>query len=308
MLSDLADWIDEWELVNRGAGLAEMSLKSYRREVTQFGLWMAENAPDITAIPGVTTRHIRQWAVWTVETGLSENTRLLRFIIVRAFFNYLASEPGSGIDTNPAAVLVMPKPKDPPVAIVSDDDLRALLASMSGSSYLDRRDTVIIRLLFDCGMRRAELLGINLDDLDLRQQQVLVHGKGGKVRVVPFGAKTALAIRRYLRVRERRTGAAFTTALLLSSRPDHSGDWRMGGQGVWAMILRRSEAAGIGRIYPHQLRHTWASDNKDNGMNDSDLERLAGWTTPAMSRRYGNSVADERARRAARRLARGDRV
>jgi integrase len=73
------------------------------------------------------------------------------------------------------------------------------------------------------------------------------------------------------------------------------------------MISRRCLAAGLERLHPHQFRHTGAADLTGSGSDDS-LERLAGWSTPLMSRRYGNVVADQQARDVARKLARGDRV
>jgi len=74
------------------------------------------------------------------------------------------------------------------------------------------------------------------------------------------------------------------------------------------MIERRCALAALPPINPHAFRHTWAHDLMANGANESDVERLAGWSSPLMVRRYGSSAADARARDAHRRLARGDRV
>ena len=85
--------------------------------------------------------------------------------------------------------------------VISEIDLRKLLRACEGSGSTERRDFAIVRLAIDTGLRRAELAGICIDDLDLEGQVVRVVGKGRRVRTVPFGKKAAAAIDRYLRVR-----------------------------------------------------------------------------------------------------------
>jgi site-specific recombinase XerC len=97
-------------------------------------------------------------------------------IALRLFLGYVAGEPDSGLDANPAAGLDLPTVKLKPVPVIADADLSKLLKSMSGNSFIDRRDTVIVRMLLDTGCRRAELVGINVSHIDLRHQEVKVLG------------------------------------------------------------------------------------------------------------------------------------
>ena len=122
-----------------------------------------------------------------------------------------------------------------------------------------------------------------------------------------FGGRTAVALRRFLRAREYHPGKA-SPALFLAVRESRTPGWRLTGKGVADMLDRRCRLAGVPPIHPHAFRHSWAHDLMANGANESDVERLAGWSSPLMVRRYGNSAADQRARDAARRLARGDRL
>lgn len=305
-MENLTDWLDEWCLELEAGRPGDETVKVYRRSVRQFLAWLAAAHPDVTTPVDVTRSHVRDWYAHLAEQGKAEATRRVRGIALRKFLAYVSSEPDSGLTDNVADGFELPVPKDKPVPIISDEDLAKLLKSMSGNTFVDRRDTAIMRVLLDCGLRRAELVGIDLDDLDLKLQQITVTGKGNKIRIVPFSGKTALALRKYLRARGTRP-QAHGSALFLSVRADRPGA-RMSGGGVADMVSRRAHAAGLGHVHPHQFRHSWAADLKGAKISDDQLERLAGWTTPTMSRRYGSHVADEQARDAARRLGRGDRI
>lgn len=304
-----AEWQDEWaEVLTYEHPVAELSRVTYLRAVRQLRAFLVEEHPQIDSPEKVTARHIGEYLASMAAAGRSENTLRIRLKSLRLFFGYLVGQPDSAVSRNPALEVDLPEEKLPPVPVIPDEDLVALLRSMSGTSFVDRRDTAMIRLLLDCGMRRGELVGIDVEHVDLRHQEITLHRtKGRKARVVPFGGKTSLALRKYLRARDRHT-AASSPALFLSIRSDRVGQWRMTGGGVGEMITRRCTAAGLDHLHAHQFRHTWANDLLTHGANEGDVERLAGWSSPLMVRRYGRSAADRRAREAARRLARGDRV
>jgi integrase len=189
--------------------------------------------------------------------------------------------------------------------VLTDPQITRLLATCSGSGYRDRRDLAILRLLLE-GPRLAEVTGLAVEDVDLGDRQVWVLGKGRRQRPVPIGAKTAKALDRWIRTRDAQT---------------HWDPWRdrpgalwvgstghpMTGSGVSQVVRRRGRQIGIEGLHPHQFRHTFSHLWLAGGGEGSDLMKINGWSSRSMLDRYGSSVATERAQKAHRRLAPGDR-
>lgn len=227
------------------------------------------------------------------------STASLRYRAIAQFFKWMAEE--GEIDDNPFLRMKPPTVPESPVPVISEDELRKLLAVCDGTGYEERRDNAIIRLLADCGVRCSELMNLTLADVDRDQQVIFVVGKGRRPRAVPYGKRTAQALDRYLRARARHPYAEEKWMWI-------GAKGRLGDSGLRQMLERRGELAGIGRVYPHQFRHTMAHRWMSEGGGESDLMMIAGWKSRQMLNRYGRSAAEERAREAHRRLAIGDRL
>lgn len=298
MAIELRDLAGSFARYLRAERKSPATVRLYGQSVEFYARWLEAHGKPAD-LDHLTRREIVDWLADLNEVHEASTVRT-RYRGLFRFCGWLTAE--DEIAANPMTGVDLPKITDRPVPILTDDDLARLVKACHGKEFADRRDEAIVRVLLDCGVRVSELCGMAVmgrDDLDAGM--ALVRGKGDKVRPVYFGARTAQALDRYLRARSA-SRWSHLDALFLSQRGAMTPD------GVREVITRRGAQAGIEHLHPHRFRHTFAHDFLMNGGQERDLKRLAGWSSDTMLERYGASAADARAKAAAERMRRGDRV
>lgn len=230
--------------------------------------------------------HVQAYIAATIKRTSASNANQ-HFRALKTFFNWLENE--EEITRTPMRTMKPPTVTETEVPVISEADLVKLFKTCKGKTYADRRDTAILMLFLDTGVRLSELTERRVGDLDLDLMVLRVLGKMDKWRSVPFGRATATALDRYMRAAAKHKGKPLDEDMWLWWA-DRGKGHRLTVWGVGKMLKRRCAEAGIDPIHPHQFRHTFAHMWKVHGGNEDDLMRITGWSSRQMLSRYAASM------------------
>ena len=262
--------------------LSPHTLRAYEREIASFvefakgemGLVRPREVTPATVRAFLAQLHSRRLAKVSVQRALAA---------LRTYMRFLGRE--GVVEANPARVVPTPRAPKPLPDVVGAPDLAELLDALPATSA-GRRDRAALELLYAAGLRVSELVGLDIDDVDLSRRLVRVIGKGNKERVVPFGTKAELAIRSYLpdRAAWRHQGkvADGEEPLLVNQRGGRLTDRSM------RRILDAAvqHVALVQHLHPHALRHAFATHLLEAGMDLRAIQELLGHTSLSTTQRY----------------------
>lgn len=293
----LPDLIPSWRRSLRAANKAPRTIDTYLLAVEQLADYLNTHSMPLET-DKIRREHIEAFLEHVLDTR-SPATAAQRYASIRQFFRWAEDENEVGV--TPMLKMSPPKIPEQPLPVLSDETLKALLEAAKGSDFDHLRDTALIRLFLDTGVRLSEAANLKLGEIDLDLSVAVVLGRGRRPRTVPFGNKTTLALDRYVRARKRHRLSELEWLWL-------GRKGQLTASGVAQVIKRRSRQAGIDHVNPHQFRHTFAHRWLAAGGQEGDLQQIAGWADRQMLARYGSSAAAERARDARRRLSLGDQL
>ena len=274
-----------WKLALSDEHKSPRTIKLYMAEATKFMAAVTPTRP----VAQVSAELIRMYMARLEAKGLADTTRSISFRSLQAWFTWLVEE--DELAASPFTRLHPPRISDEKIKsfkVPTQDELDRVLAHIAKDDRKDlrARDTAILLLLMDTGVRLGELAGMQLDDIDLDQRMAHVTGKTG-FRAVRFSPRAARALDRYLVFRSRHF--AHSDRALWLARAG-----KMSDSGLYQVVRDRGRDVGVA-LHPHQLRHLFASRWLAADGKEGDLQFLAGWKSNAMVRRYAAHDQAERA-------------
>ena len=279
-------------------GSSEHTVRAYVREVRSFAAYLIELMGEEADILRVEHLHIRSYLAVLYDRGLTKASTARALAAVRSWFKWLARE--GKVAQNPAVLVSTPKlprhlPRVPSIEEVNRvlDSLGASPRSVQsgGAAAWPERDRVIFELLYGCGIRNAELVGIDLGNVHWRNEAILVRGKGKKERYVPLGDAAAAAIRAYLPARSAKLAAAGKGALLhdgpLLVNLHVRGNCRLTTRSVGRIVKAIAVARGLpSDVHPHTLRHAFGTHMLEEGADLRAIQELLGHERLSTTQRY----------------------
>jgi integrase/recombinase XerC len=265
------------------------TLRAYERELDGFVAYIIKAQGRDTPASAIEHTRIRAYLGSLYERGLSKASAARALAAVRSWFRWLARF--GHVNQNVASLVATPKlPKHLP-RVPSIEQMNQVVDSIGikddAAASWPARDSVIFELLYGCGIRNAELTGLNLADIHWANEVVLVRGKGQKQRYVPLGDAAAKAVRAYLAERQARLAGAQrkTDALLLNLHLRGSG--RLSTRSVARIVKRIAIQRGLSsEVHPHTLRHAFGTHLLEEGADLRSIQELLGHERLSTTQRY----------------------
>lgn len=280
---ELSEAIEEFTMMAKVDGRAEDTLDLYDYVFGRFTDFTVKEE-----IGNFRPKDIRKYLSSLMDEGLANTTVAVHYRVIKALFNWLQKE--HYLEKNPVDPIDEPRTPDEFPTVLDEEQVEALLeAEKSRDVWAGFRNYVILLTFIDTGMRLNEFRNAKIEDLDLENYSIKVHGKGAKDRKVFFGKKTAKALHRWLRVRDD-MGQVWDDTIFIDQKGNNIKE-----RNVQRIISKAQERAGLEdtKVSAHVLRHTAATFAVKNGLKAFPLKQQFGWERIKTALRYVHMAGDE---------------
>ena len=277
-------------------GLSRNTLEAYRSDLLQFGRFLDQRDCDaLTATGADVSDFLTQLAQGDPDPGpnlaprppASPATLHRKAACLRSFYRHLRRE--NLLDSDPTAALSSPRRGKRLPEVLTRGEVQALLSQPSGSDPSALRDRALLEIMYACGLRASEVIGLEVSDVDLDEAVLRARGKGSKERVVPVGRAAVAALRAYL---------AHGRPVLVRLAPENALFVNFRGQaltrqGLYKIVRRHAASAGLAdRMSPHTLRHTFATHLLSGGCDLRSVQEMLGHADVATTQLYTHLSAE----------------
>jgi integrase/recombinase XerD len=263
-------------------GLARNTLDAYRTDLLQYGAFLARRHVSATeAERADVADFLADLATGNGRPACSPATINRKTACLRSFYRHLRRE--ELVEADPTAALSPPTKSRRLPRVLTYAEVKRLLESVGEGDPIGLRDRALLEVMYGCGLRASEVVGLDVNELDLRRGFVRPHGKGNKERIVPLGRQAAAAVTRYLRAgRPELVGSRAQSRLFVNFR---------GGpltrQGLYKIIRRHAKQVGLeGKMSPHTLRHSFATHLLSGGCDLRSVQEMLGHADVATTQLY----------------------
>ncbi len=267
----------EFVITQKLRGNSDKTIKYYYYCITPLIEFLGANT-DLLSLSAI---ELKQYAVLLSERSISSNSVKSYIKGIKCFLNWLYHEEYT--NSNFSLCICLPKAQRKTIDVLTPVEIKQLFSYFNTKSYLGLRNYCICALMLDSGLRKSEVVSLNLADVHIVEGYILVNGKGNKQRIVPIGFDTQKHLIKY--ISQRPFNVPYSSLFLTKKYMPISGC-------VISRLFKTLQAQKIGdgfftsRLHPHLLRHTFATSYLENGGNIYSLQQILGHTSLDMVKKY----------------------
>lgn len=256
------------------------TIQAYQNDLQQF-LRYIETACGIVDFTEITHHHVRSWMASMMEESYSARSVRRKISTLKTWFHFLLKR--GEVESNPMLKVNVPKIEKRLPAVVRPEKLNLLLTEIDfGADFKGLRNRLIIEMLYTTGMRRSELLHLNIEDINFPQRQLKVMGKGNKQRLIPFGKALDNCIEDYLAIRKKTFPESTEKKIFLTQKAKP-----LYPKMVYNIVVASlSKVTSLKQKGPHVLRHSFATHLSENGADLNAIKELLGHSNLAATQIY----------------------